>query len=212
VKLFFWNAGNNKWKASEIANHIRGFDADLIGIVESGFRRKLVDTTWRPLFSDYTVEVLTHEMALITRGKTLAKESGALGGRSYFNLLEVELAGERFHVLLIDINGSPFVSRSRAFERLATMIRTYSQYNLIVMGDFNTPLGSVYFESFRPYLNDAFESGGTGFAETWPIPVPVLNIDHIWVAKKMKVTSCNLNWSWLSDHRSVMAAIAPCDN
>ncbi|MGH7455080.1 MAG: hypothetical protein ACRENG_27240, partial [bacterium] len=68
---------------------------------------------------------------------------------------------------------------------------------------------SVLFESFRQYLNHAFESGGSGFAETWPIPLPVLAIDHIWVSKKIKVISCNLNWSRLSDHRPVEASIEP---
>jgi endonuclease/exonuclease/phosphatase family metal-dependent hydrolase len=112
-------------------------------------------------------------------------------------------------VLLVDIDGDPLRSRAPAFEPLAKMIRAYSQANLIVMGDFNTPLESVLFDSFCQYLTHAFESGGHGFAKTWPIPLPVLAIDHIWVSKKIKVASCKLNWSRLSDHRSVVANIEP---
>jgi endonuclease/exonuclease/phosphatase (EEP) superfamily protein YafD len=207
LKLFFWNAASNK-RADEMANYIRSFDADLIGIVEAGIRKK-TESVWREAFSSYHVEILRGEMALITRGKILSKERGSLGRRGRFHLLKVALNGEQFHVLLVDIDGDPFKSRAPAFEQLAKMIRSYSQDNLIVMGDFNTPLDSVFFESFRQYLNHAFESAGNGFANTWPIPLPVLAIDHIWVSKNIKVASCNLNWSWLSDHRSVVANIEP---
>lgn len=208
LKLFFWNAAHNK-RADEIANYIHGFNADVIGIVEAGTETKKVRNIWKNAFPSYNVEILAGEMALITRGEILSKESGFLGRRGRFNLLKVALNGEQFHVLLVDIDGDPLRSRAPAFESLAKMIRSYSQDNLIVMGDFNTPLDSVLFESFRQYLTHAFESGGHGFAETWPIPLPVLAIDHIWVSKKIKVVSCNLNWSRLSDHRSVVANIDP---
>ncbi len=205
LKLFFWNAAGNK-NSTEIANHIHGFNADLIGIVESGINKR-AESTWRSIFTNYTVEVLPSGMALITKGEILSKERGSLGGCGRFNLLKVALNGEQFHVLLVDIDGDPFQSRSPAFEQLATMLRAYAQASLIVMGDFNTPLGSVLFESFRQNLTHAFESGGVGFAETWPLPMPVLAIDHIWVSKNIKVVSCNLNGSRFSDHRSVVANI-----
>jgi vancomycin resistance protein VanJ len=146
-------------------------------------------------------------MALITKGEILSKASGYLGRRGRYHLLEVALNGERFHVLLVDLDGDPLRSRAPAFAPLTKMIASYSNANPIVMGDFNTPLDSILFESFRQYLTHAFESGGHGFYETWPIPLPVLAIDHIWVSKKIKVASCKLNWSRLSDHRSVVANI-----
>ncbi len=208
LKLFFWNVAHNK-KTEEIANYIYGFNADLIGIVEAGTQTKKVRNKWKNAFPSHNVEILAGEMALITRGEILAKESGSLGRRGRFNLLKVVLNGGLFHVLLVDIDGDPLRSRAPAFESLAKMIRSHSQANLIVMGDFNTPLDSFLFECFRQYLTHAFESGGHGFAETWPIPLPVLAIDHIWVSKTIKVASCNLNWSRLSDHRSVVADIEP---
>ncbi|MCI0694790.1 endonuclease/exonuclease/phosphatase family protein [candidate division KSB1 bacterium] len=208
LKLFFWNAAYNK-RADEIASYIHRFNADLIGIVEAGTQTKKARNIWKNAYPSYNVELLAGGMALITKGEILSKESGSLGRRGRFNLLEVALNGEQFCVLLVDVDGDPLRSRAPAFEPLAKMIRSHSQANLIVMGDFNTPLDSILFESFREYLTHAFESGGNGFAETWPIPLPILAIDHIWVSKKIKVTSCNLNWSRLSDHRSVAASLEP---
>jgi endonuclease/exonuclease/phosphatase (EEP) superfamily protein YafD len=208
LKLFFWNAAHNK-KTGEIADYIHRFDADIIGIVEAGTKTKKTRSLWKNAFPSYNVELLAGEMAFITRGEILSKESGSLGRRGRFNLLKVALNGEQFHVLLVDLDGDPLRSRAPAFEPLAKMIRSHSQDNLIVMGDFNTPLDSFLFDSFRDGLTHAFESGGHGFAETWPIPLPVLAIDHIWVSKKLKVASCKLNWSRLSDHRAVVANIEP---
>ncbi|MGH7454091.1 MAG: hypothetical protein ACRENG_22250, partial [bacterium] len=161
LKLFFWNAAHNK-RTGEIADYIHRFDADLIGNVEAGTKTKKTRTLWKNAFPSYNVEILAGEMAFITRGEILSKESGSLGRRGRFNLLKVALKGEQFHVLLVDLDGDPLRSRAPAFEPLAKMIRAYSQANLIVMGDFNTPLDSVLFESFRQYLTHAFESSGHG--------------------------------------------------
>lgn len=207
VKLFFWNTASNH-SANEIASYICSFDADVIGIVESGIKRKAL-SVWMNVFSDYHVEVLAGGAALITRGKILSKERGSLAGRGDFHLLKIDLNGEQFLVLLVDIEGDPLQSRSPAFEQLSRLIRAHAHENLIVMGDFNTPLDSVLFESFRQHLTHAFEHGGLGFPETWPVPMPVLAIDHIWVSKNIRVVSCKLNWSRLSDHRAVVANIEP---
>ncbi|MGH7452788.1 MAG: hypothetical protein ACRENG_15680, partial [bacterium] len=107
LKLFFWNAAHNK-RADETASYIRSFNADLIGIVEAGTQKKKVRSIWKNTFLNYNVEILGGEMVLITRGEILSKETGSLGGHGRFNLLEVALNGERFHVLLVDIDGNPF--------------------------------------------------------------------------------------------------------
>ena len=206
VKIFFWNAAGNN-STNEIAGYVHGFDADVIGMVESGMRSRNV-SAWQKKFPEYHVEKLGGNMALLTKGTLLSKATGSLGGRGRFNLLEVGLKGKELHVLLVDFDSDPFRSRAPAFEPLLQLIRAYAQTNLIVMGDFNTPLESVFFEPFHAYLDHAFERGGNGFAESWPLPLPVLTIDHIWVSKKINVINCNLNWSQYSDHRPVLANVA----
>ncbi len=206
VKVLFWNAASNR-ETTEIAHYVSGFDADLIGMVEAGVRSKNV-STWQNIFPNQRVEKLGGNMALITKGRIISKETGSLGGRGRFNLLEVEIRRERVYVLLVDFDSDPFRSRSPAFAPLLKMIHAYAHTNLVVMGDFNTPLDSIFFEAFHPHLNHAFESAGNGFAESWPLPLPMLMIDHIWVSKKIAVVNCNLNWSRYSDHRPVVANLA----
>lgn len=207
VRLFFWNAARHR-RPNDIANYIQGFDADVIGIVEAGMKRKMLKN-WKTLFSDYHVEALAGDMALMAKGKILSKASGSLDKRGHYNLLQVDLNRCRIHVLLVDIDGDPFKARSPAFAPLTSLIRVYSQTNFIVMGDFNTPIGSVLFDSFRQNLANAFEHGGAGPAETWPVPLPVLAIDHIWVSKRINVVDCDLDWPPFSDHRAIVANVEP---
>lgn len=207
VKLLFWNAANNR-RTEEITSYIQNFDADIIGFVEAGIGKKKMGI-WKAVFPNHDIQILPGDMALLTKGGIISKESGALGRRGRYNLIKVVSEGKLFHVLLVDIDGDPLRSRAPAFEQLAEMIRAYGQTNLIVMGDFNTPLDSVLFDPLREYLTHAFESGGKGFSPSWPVPLPVLVIDHIWVSKRLTVVDCNLSWSRFSDHRSVVAHIEP---
>lgn len=206
VKIFCWNAASNP-SADEVAHYVAGFDADLIGIVEAGIRTSRVQT-WQNVFHDQHVEKLPGNMGLITKGKIVSTQTGSLNGLGRYNLIVVVINCVRFHVVLVDFDSDPFRSRAPAFTALRELIRAHAQENLIVMGDFNTPEDSVFFASFRPLLKHAFGEGGRGFAKTWPLPAPVLEIDHIWVSPKTPVVDCELAWSHLSDHRPVVANIA----
>jgi len=208
LRVFFWNAAHHK-NAADIAHYVHEFDADFIGIDEAGARIKRTKPIWQSVFPGYEVELLGGQMAFLTKGKILSKAAGALGQRGRFNSFRVALHGEQSLVVLVDIDGEPFESRAPAFAPLAEIVRLHCHDHLVVMGDFNTPLDSVLFQSFRQYLTHAFEGGGTGFDVTWPVPLPVLAIDHIWISKSIKVTGCQLSWSRLSDHRAVLTSFAP---
>lgn len=207
VKLLFWNAANNR-RTEEITGYIQNFDADIIGFVEAGIGKRKM-SIWKTVFPNHDIQILPGDMALLARGGIISKESGSLGRRGRYNLVQVASQGKLFHVLLVDIDGDPLRSRAPAFEQLAEIIRTHRQMNLIVMGDFNTPLDSALFDPLREYLTHAFESGGMGFSPSWPVPLPILAIDHIWVSKRLTVVNCSLSWSRFSDHRSVVAHIEP---
>lgn len=206
VKVVCWNAAGNR-DAEGLARYVAGFNAEVIGIVEAGIRTKQV-STWQKEFPGQTVEKLSGGMALITKGKILASQSGSLGGRGRFNLVEISLRDMRVQLLLVDLDSDPFRSRLRAFASLVELLRAHAQDNLIVMGDFNTPEDSIFFEAFHEQLRHAFAAGGRGYAKSWPLPAPLLTIDHIWVSRKIDVLNCTLDWNTFSDHRPVVAELA----
>jgi endonuclease/exonuclease/phosphatase family metal-dependent hydrolase len=79
---------------------------------------------------------------------------------------------------------------------------------VVLMGDFNTPSDSVHFDSLRQGFQNAFETGGNGNAATWPVPLPVLAIDHIWTNRLVRVHSARHAGSVQSDHKAVFAELS----
>ena len=75
------------------------------------------------------------------------------------------------------------------------------------MGDFNTPTDSLFLREIHRDFENAFEQAGDGYSATWPLPVPVLTLDQIWVNKGIEVYRCRLGWSLRSDHRPVLTDI-----
>jgi endonuclease/exonuclease/phosphatase family metal-dependent hydrolase len=142
-------------------------------------------------------------MLFITSGEASCVESGELGRGGAYNVLTTDLNGNTFTTILVDIDPNPIQSRRQAFAALTKVVQAHLEENLIVMGDFNTPIESFYFDSFRRDLVHSFESCGSGFRATWPVPLPILTIDHLWVGRNVRLSRCQANWSHFSDHRSL---------
>ncbi|MCA9742352.1 MAG: endonuclease/exonuclease/phosphatase family protein [Deferribacteres bacterium] len=210
LKLFFWNIAQKK-RTDEVIKLIEREKADIIGIVESGIKRRH-RKIWEETFPEYHVEFLRKQMLLLTKGKIIDREEGSISRRGFYHLFKISLDGKLFTVLLIDIKADPPTSRAVVFEQLEKIILPHRQERLIVMGDFNTPLQSVHFERLRKHLDHAFEAGGNGFAETWPSPFPLLTIDHIWVSPFIEVQDCTLKQSSFSDHRAISATVNITEN
>lgn len=205
IKTVFWNTDHAIKGVENISNFIKKYNPDLIGVVEAGIELNNKSPDWQKAFSGYTVELLKGDMLFITTGKVLSKESGSLAGKGNYNLIKLELQNKQLIVIIVDMFATPLNNRKIPFEPLTKLIEQHKQSNLIIMGDFNTPKDSVFFNSFRTSLDHAFETTGIGFSETWPIPFPILSIDHIWVSKTIKPLACKLNYTFLSDHKMVVA-------
>jgi vancomycin resistance protein VanJ len=201
-RLMFWNAQHTKYGTAKAIAHVKSIDADIVGIAETGRTDEAI-AEWQRAFSDRTVAVLKGEMLLLTRGIILEKESGRLARTGDYNWFKLGFGEKVFSVLLVDIDPDPARSREPAFHALAGIIEMHKDENLIIMGDFNTPLDSVFFDSFKETFYHAFTQSGNGFAATWPLPLPILQIDHVWVGKRFQLIESRLNQSW-SDHRSIV--------
>jgi endonuclease/exonuclease/phosphatase (EEP) superfamily protein YafD len=78
-----------------------------------------------------------------------------------------------------------------------------------VVGDFNTPSQSVAFEALRSvaggYTVASYAS--TGWRGTWPMLMPVYDIDHVCVRAGVEVLGCSLFTNLASDHRGQIARL-----
>jgi vancomycin resistance protein VanJ len=79
---------------------------------------------------------------------------------------------------------------------------------LVVGGDFNSPPGSLTYETLDDLLGSAFKAGGSGFGWTFPARRPLLRIDHLFVSDDLGVIHCWVLPVRASDHRPVIADLA----
>ncbi|MCH7988723.1 MAG: endonuclease/exonuclease/phosphatase family protein [Planctomycetes bacterium] len=207
IPVLFWNVSHGVMGWSAIAEEIQRSKPQLIGLVEGGKNDEFMREFWSLEFPDYERKVFDGGLVLLVKGNILKTDSGRLGSRSRFASAEILLDGLKVTVVLVDICSEPWISRREPLEKLTAVLREKNHKPLLLMGDFNTPPDSLFLRGIRRDLVNAFEEAGDGYSATWPIPVPVLTLDQVWVNKGIEVHRCLLGWSVLSDHRPVLSEI-----
>jgi vancomycin resistance protein VanJ len=207
IRVLFWNIsrGNMGWSA--IAGEIQRSKPQLIGLVEGGKNDEFMHNFWSREFSDYERKVFDDGFVLLVKGKILNTDFGRLGPRSRFASAEILLEGLKVTVVLVDICSEPWIFRREPLGKLTAVLREKSRGAVLLMGDFNTPTDSVFLRGIRRNFVNAFEQAGNGYTATWPIPVPVLTLDQVWVNKGIQVHRCRHGWSLRSDHRPILTEV-----
>jgi endonuclease/exonuclease/phosphatase family metal-dependent hydrolase len=178
-----------------------------MGFVEAGPDDPNAVAEWRRDFPEHQSVFFGNGMVLLFQGTVFETSQGGLGRGSHYGRAVLEWQGQRVTVFLVDIHSNPFFSREDSLRKLTGLVSA-SLGPVVLMGDFNTPSDSVHFDSLRLGFQNAFEAGGQGNAATWPVPVPVLAIDHIWTNRKVYVHRARQAGSTQSDHEAVFAELS----
>jgi hypothetical protein len=200
-----WNAGRamdrnpSAWPAAG--------EADISAVIERG---SFDGDEWRRFTAanpDHEWKQFDGSTMLGVRGKILSHES--LGMHDRFRCHRVRVAlpdhGE-FTVVVTDIRSQPWISREQA---MATILSAAGDDpRAIIVGDFNTPPESVWFREWRTRgFTLANDGPRRGFRETWAYGLPLLTLDHIWLASGWKVLRCD-HRRLGSDHLAVKARLS----
>ncbi|MDG1897377.1 MAG: hypothetical protein P8J37_20975 [Fuerstiella sp.] len=108
-------------------------------------------------------------------------------------------------LIVCDLPSRPYHRRSESIQRVTRIAAKSSDQPSVIVGDMNTPVDSVHFQQLRSRYRNAFAAGGHGYHATWPMPLPVIAIDHCWVSRHINVAACRLKWTFSSDHRPIVA-------
>lgn len=213
VPVFLWNASSNLIPQPSV-DLLHQSNADIIGMVEAGDSRATLEWYAAELPS-YHFAHFGEGLVIGAHGRVSNRTLGDLGGFGKFASAEIELdrsPGKAMTVIVVDINSDPLRSRRPAFEALQKIIEEQGDRPIMVMGDFNTPGDSACFDSMRAQFRDAFETAGESWSSTWPIPAPVMALDHIWFSKHFSIAHSKLGWATTSDHRSVLTKVSLSGN
>ena len=206
-RVAYWNVARPEQRLEAILAQSGMLAADFL-IVGEHRPAQMTPARWQEYFSGRFVLPLARELLMVAPEPMKRIDGGSLGGAGGCQVCRVMIQGREVFLLLVDFTATLRKSRRPAFDRLFQIVDAYAEKPLLVIGDFNTPSDSAHFDRLRTRLQGAFETAGTGYAATWPMPVPVLQLDHIWTNKHLRVVRCEHETSLYSDHRAVVADVA----
>ncbi|MCA9047588.1 MAG: endonuclease/exonuclease/phosphatase family protein [Planctomycetaceae bacterium] len=203
-----WNAGRNRspWR-TEFAEAINRLQPDIVAIIEAGGDLPALRTFFAQHCPDFEVSCLRTGLVCLTRGQAGEGSLFSLAGAGACGQLTVNVRGQDVELLVVDINSTPIMFRAGPLGVLTDHADELRDRPTIVLGDFNTPRDSVHLNALRTHHRHAFETAGQGYDGTWPVPLPVLNLDQIWTNQCVQPQSCQHVWTTLSDHRLVVADV-----
>lgn len=189
IRVVSWNLQGGRAGQARIQAALAEFDGDLICLSEVGTgrdpQRGFVHELEAALRAKgYLARIWPRERLLVA----IRAEGGQLGKQTWRPLekvggvlrVETHWRGRSLRVALTDFRSPPALDRRPGAEELLDQLRKGPE-PWLCMGDFNTPSASRCFDPWREAgAEHAFETAGTGYAPTWPAPLPVLTLDHVW--------------------------------
>ena len=206
IRVGFWNLNRGVWASwDRMACAARDFDADVLGFVEAVDELPQTSEFWQARFPNHQVLTLGGGFVVLVRGQVTREGAGVLRGGGRFRRLKAEVNGQRFTLVLADLPSDPWMSRERPLRHLSELLAAQTESPTLVVGDFNTPTFSVWFDELRSDWTNAFDFVGQGYCPTWPMPLPVLTLDQMWGNRHIQFHRAENHGSLLSDHRMVLA-------
>ncbi len=206
LSVAFWNAAHNDQPTAELTEWIKANEVDLVALVEVGAVSDELRERCRRDLPDFSVRSLPHGMAVIYRGE-IEEEVTTLSmpNRSFAHLVRLSLDDESMplRLLIADIGPNPFYPRHEALGEVYSLA-DWGEPRTLIVGDFNTPFQSCWFEEYLRNFNHAWEDAGKGYFETWPWFAPVLCLDHIWLSPDIRAISAERQNFWSSDHSLIL--------
>ncbi len=206
VHIAFWNAAkrNNFEDAFKV---LEEKETDILVMVEYDQNEKKSLRFIKSDNSEYHFELIEGKIGIMSKFPIKIE---AIRHYENYSLSVVFSTGAKdkkpLKVAAVDVGANPFHSRKQILFETLSEVKEHECD--IVVGDFNTPLRSKFFEPYKEVFQHALTEAGSGFVETWPYGIPLLSIDHIWVSEEMKVTEISKSNTWYSDHAMLIAGFS----
>ena len=209
LKVVFWNVGRGQFASwDRIAKQLSRFDADVLALAEANGDEVQTREFWQSRLPGYSPLPSHSGIVLLVKGKATQQAAGQLARAGRFRRVAVEVRGVRFEIILADLISNPMSPRGPPLGKLFEIMQTQGATPTLVVGDFNTPPTSVCFDGWRADWSRAWDVAGSGYQATWPQPLPVLALDHVWGNRRLTFHRCVCGWSSCSDHRPVIVELS----
>ncbi|MFB9054697.1 endonuclease/exonuclease/phosphatase family protein [Formosa undariae] len=196
--IFYWNISRPDHLPLDIIfENIKSYNPNIVVLVEAKDISKTDLATFKNHYPTYQIQQLEGEMFIAVNGKINTVHYNKITRGSKSNLVNATINEQPINILITDLLANPALSKKEDLTRLLDIAES-KQVDFIV-GDFNTPYISYYFDAFKTQF-ESFHEYNTGYTGTWPRTFPILEIDHIWLNKKWQPITLHKEFHTNSDH------------
>ncbi len=208
LRIVFWNVARLQGGVDQLATQLRSYEPSVIALVEADKNHQLNVPEWQAALPDYEVTGTRWGGLVAVKGQVLSDHERELSDASYCEEYELRINDVDFTLLLVDLASDLKRSRRARVDTFLKVAEAIADRPSVIVGDFNTPDDSVWLAPLCNRYRQAFRERGRGYAATWPMPLPVLTIDQMWVSQFVDVSSCQVGWTVSSDHRPIVSDLS----
>lgn len=205
IKLLSWNIQKKTGeKKVETVKIIKENDPDIFGLIEFGAGGITLVKEIESMLPGYSLSLLDDCILIGVKGAVKDSRLVYIGDDDFGRYVRAELLvkGKNITVYFVDMGSSPHHPRKSALSDMFRNAMAEDKKSLLVMmGDFNTPYESAWFDPYKEHFKNAFAESGKGFMESWPLPFSLLTIDHIWCGNRLKPVNATMMHNGISDHK-----------
>jgi endonuclease/exonuclease/phosphatase (EEP) superfamily protein YafD len=207
VRILYWNLCRPSGLHEGMVELMREFDPHIAAFVEPG--RHDMETkckAYESMLPGYKAAWMPRGILWFSKVPSRYRARGKLEGAGAFARFDVHELGPTFPVVVADVHPHPFHWRKGQLEEV--LEHSLGRSDAILVGDFNTPLESALLKDYRARFTHALEAGGQGFKETWPVGLPLLSLDHLWLGQDWEVVEAKKVWKLQSsDHAALLVTL-----
>lgn len=205
IQVFFWNAARpqslNDWQ--KICQGFERYKPDVVCLVEAKIHDMKGYQALAPRgYQTYLIE--EEGMVILTTGTVTDIQHAGIPPKHKWARIEVNTHEGVIAIHIVDIHSWPFYDKGKPIKEIFDRAREESCPSMVV-GDFNTPVDSAWFDPVkRDFQHALLTAGSDTTMGTWPRVYPVLSIDHMWMDTQFELLETrNLNLRG-SDHRALL--------
>ena len=205
LRVRIWNAWNPKTQLERVTQQILVDDPDLLFLTEATALGRWLTRAEAEALPERKVLFAGGGFTLIasTDFEILHHELRWFSGRNRYVIFDLRhQGGEPFSVILLDLDSNPFRPKAPLLRHIADAATAHALPVRVVLGDFNLPSDSRWFEELQPYRS-AFREKGQGLEVAWPAPIPLLGLDQVWGDPQVEFRHAEYGPANGSDHRKL---------
>lgn len=209
IRVMVWDVGACRLGPERIVNAIAEHTPDIAVILDPG--PSAADSAlWGRTLPSHSLIPLgeAERLSLLVRGSpSRPRVIEVEGSTSFVAICRIEVADTEIDLVVADLTADATESREPAFELIERTIAD-GKRPVILAGGFRTPRGSKGFDRLRERTNNTYEMAGGGSSASFPMPLPLWELDHIWVDKSWAVAEWSSPWTTCSFSRPVLAVVS----